>query len=94
MNTTPLSPDQPARYRVCLQGRITADWTDWLLQSCAAFEEDQTHITGLVRDQAALFGLLSFVRDLGVSLLLVEYLAGSLKQEGESNEAQSIEDRS
>jgi hypothetical protein len=78
---------------VHLQGRLTADWTDWLLEPCAAFEEDQTHITGMVRDQAGLFGLLSFVRDLGASLLLVEYLAGSLKQEGESIETQSIEDR-
>jgi hypothetical protein len=92
MNTPPLSPDRPACYRLHLQGRITADWTDWLLEPCAAFEEDQTHITGMVRDQPALFGLLSFVRDLGAPLLLVEYLSGSISQEGESNEAQSIED--
>jgi len=38
-----------------------------------------------VRDQTALFGLLSFVRDLGASLLLVEYLSDFTSQEGESH---------
>jgi hypothetical protein len=31
----------------------------------------------VVRDQAALFGLLSFVRDLGVPLVSVEFLENS-----------------
>ena len=85
MNTDPLSPDQPARYRLRLQGRISADWADWLLEAAATFDGDQTYITGTVRDQAALFGLLSFVRDLGASLLLVEYLSDFTSQEGESH---------
>jgi hypothetical protein len=74
MNTKPLSPDQPARYRLHLQGRFSADWADWLLEAATAFDGDQTLITGTVRDQAALFGLLSYLRDLGAPLLLVEYL--------------------
>jgi len=74
MNTRPLSPDQPARYRLRLQGCLSADWSDWLLEANTTFDGDQTILTGRVRDQAALFGLLSFVRDLGAPLLLVEYL--------------------
>ena len=74
MNTKPLSLDQPAHYRLRLQGRLKADWTDWLLEASAVFEDDQTILTGTVRDQAALFGLLSFVRDLGAPLLSVEYI--------------------
>jgi hypothetical protein len=74
MNTRPLSPDQPARYRLRLQGCLNADWSDWLLKTDITFDGDQTILTGTVRDQAALFGLLSFVRDLGAPLLLVEYL--------------------
>jgi hypothetical protein len=74
MNTKPLSLDQPARYRLRLQGHINADWTDWLTEAAATFEGDQTVLTGTARDQAAVFGLLSFVRDLGTPLLLVEYL--------------------
>jgi hypothetical protein len=74
MNTKPLSPDQPARYRLRLQGRLSADWADWLPDAATAFDGDQTIITGTLRDQAALFGLLSFIRNLGAPLLLVEYL--------------------
>ena len=93
MNTTPLSSDQPACYCLHLQGRFSADWTDWLLDAVATFEGDQTQITGTVRDQAALFGLLSFVRDLGASLLLVKYMPDLESQQGESHADQSSQDR-
>lgn len=77
MNTDSiLSPSQPARYRLCLQGRITTDWTDWLSDLAVDYQSNGagviTSITGTVSDQAALFGCLSFVRDLGVPLLSVE----------------------
>lgn len=74
MNTNPLSLDQPARYCLRLQGRMNANWSDWLVEAATTFEGNQTILIGTVRDQAALFGLLSFVRDLGAPLLLVEYL--------------------
>jgi hypothetical protein len=74
MNTKNPSLDQPARYRLCLQGRVNADWLDWLPDVNVVFEGDQTFLTGTVRDQAALFGLLSFIRDLGAPLCLVEFI--------------------
>ena len=72
MKKQSLSPDQPARYRLRLQGQVNMDWSDWLLDSEDTFEENQTIVTGTVRDQAALFGLLNFIRNLGTPLLLVE----------------------
>jgi hypothetical protein len=75
METKPtLTLDQPAPYRLRLQGRVSANWQDWLKDPTVNFEEDQTVVTGIVRDQAALFGLLSFVRDLGVPLVSVEFI--------------------
>jgi hypothetical protein len=74
MNTQTLFLDQPARYHLCLQGRVHADWTDWLPDAHVIIEADQTVLTGTVRDQAALFGLLSFIRDLGAPLRLVEFI--------------------
>jgi hypothetical protein len=68
-------PDRPAFYRLRLQGRVNAEWSDWLNEIEVTYGESQpaiTTITGEVRDQAALFGLLSFVRDLGVPLIAVE----------------------
>jgi len=78
MKTEPLTSHEPARYRLQLQGRLSAAWIDWLTDFEVTYEgEGQftvTTITGTVRDQAGLFGLLSFVRDLGVPLIAVEWI--------------------
>lgn len=75
METKPtLTLDQPAPYRLRLQGRVSALWNDWLKDPAVCFEGEQTVITGTVQDQAGLFGLISFVRDLGVPLVAVEFI--------------------
>lgn len=78
MNTKALTPHEIARYRLQLQGRLSADWSDWLTDVAITYEGDGqfvvTTITGTVRDQAGLFGLLSFVRDLGAPLIAVEWI--------------------
>jgi hypothetical protein len=72
---------QPARYQVRLQGQVSADWSDWLSDLVVAAEGNSlaavTTLTGTVKDQAALFGLLSFIRDLGVPLISIVYLPES-----------------
>lgn len=81
METKPtLTLDQPAPYRLRLQGRVSALWHDWLKDPVAAFEGEQTVVTGTVRDQAGLFGLISFVRDLGLPLVSVEYVPDYKKE--------------
>jgi hypothetical protein len=86
METKPtLTRDQPATYRFRLQGRISADLSDWLSGAVVSFEQDQTILTGQVRDQAALFGLLSFVRDLGVPLVSVEFIPASKENKMNKN---------
>lgn len=54
------------------------NWSDWLSDAVVAYEGDGqlavTTITGTVRDQAGLFGLLSYVRDLGAPLVSVEWI--------------------
>jgi len=78
MNTKPLTSHKPARYRLQLQGRLSADWNDWLTDVEVAQEgEGQLAVTiimGTVRDQAGLFGLLSYIRDLGAPLIAVEWI--------------------
>jgi hypothetical protein len=73
-----IHPTLPARYQVRLQGQISADWSDWLSELDVTAEGRSpaimTVLTGTVKDQAALFGLLSFIRDLGVALISVNYL--------------------
>lgn len=74
----PLLSHDPARYRLQLQGHLSADWSDWLTDVEVAYESEGqlavTTITGTVRDQAGLFGLLSFIRDLGAPLIAVEWI--------------------
>ena len=73
---TSLRNETPARYRLRLQGARPGGWGDWLDHLEVAVEgagpEAVTLLTGEVRDQSALFGLLGCVRDLGIPLILVE----------------------
>ena len=74
-----LSMDQPATYQIKVQGRLSESWSTWFGGLTVTVSQTQggptlTTLTGLVADQAALHGLLSGIRDLGLPLLLVECL--------------------
>jgi hypothetical protein len=59
-------------YRIRLRGHVDAAWFDALDGLEASYEgSGETVRTGSVADQAALFGVLARVRDLGVPLLSV-----------------------
>ena len=60
------------RYRIELQGRINVDWSGWLYDFELTYTRTgNTILTGEVADQAALHGLLTRIRDLGIPILLV-----------------------
>ena len=59
-------------YQIRLQGHLDVQWADWfegLTVTLAA--NGETLLTGPLVDQAALYGLLKKVRDLGMPLLAV-----------------------
>jgi hypothetical protein len=65
-------PDQPVIYQIRIQGHLGHQWTDWFEGLTIILEDNgETLLTGLVVDQAALYGLLKKVRDLGMPLLSV-----------------------
>jgi hypothetical protein len=65
-------PVQPAIYQIRVQGHLDSQWTDWFEGMIITLEENgDTLLTGPVIDQAALYGLLKKVRDLGISLVSV-----------------------
>jgi hypothetical protein len=66
-------PNQPMIYQVRLQGHLGRGWTDWFGAGVTITLEDngETLLTGPVVDQAALYGLLRKVRDLGLPLISV-----------------------
>jgi hypothetical protein len=66
----------PAQYRIRFRGHLDADWSVWFDNLTVGQEDDgTTALTGPLVDQAALYGLLGRLRDLGATLLAVERLA-------------------
>jgi hypothetical protein len=53
-----------------VQGHLDARWSEWLEGMTLTHEEGGvTRLEGLVRDQAALYGLLNKLRDLSLPLI-------------------------
>jgi hypothetical protein len=66
---------QPLVYQIRIKGHLGSQWTDWFEGLTITLEEDgDTLLTGPVTDQAALYGLLKKVRDLGLPLVSVSPL--------------------
>ena len=70
----PLCLDQPAAYRITVQGELDKDWSDWLNDLAMHVQDGKTTLSGTISDQPALHGLLAKIRDLGLPLVSVEYL--------------------
>jgi hypothetical protein len=65
----------PARYRIRIRGHLDPVWSTWFDSLTVTPSHDgTTELAGPLADQAALFGLLARLRDLGATLLLVELL--------------------
>jgi hypothetical protein len=67
-----IDPGQPVVYQVRLKGHLGREWTDWFEGLTIQLQANgETLLTGLVVDQAALYGLLKKVRDVGMPLVSV-----------------------
>ena len=56
-----------------VKGRIDEDWKEWFEGLSITYtEEDETVLSGEVADQAALYGYIAKLRDLGLPLVLVK----------------------
>ncbi len=68
-------PSQRTIYQIRVKGHLGAQWSDWFEGLAITLEEDgDTLLTGLIVDQAALYGLLKKVRDVGITLVSVNYV--------------------
>jgi len=74
--------DQPGRspttYELRVDGRLGPESAPWFEDMTLAIDESvvpvQTIIRGTIRDEAALYGLISRIRDLGLTLSSVQRL--------------------
>ena len=67
--------DSPGRYEIRLKGHLGTRWAAWFDGLTLTRDSDGTTIIhGPVADQAALYGLLQKIRDLGLPLISVNYV--------------------
>jgi hypothetical protein len=67
-----IDPGRPMVYQVRLKGHLGRRWTEWFGDVTITLEDNgDTLMTCPVADQAALYGLLRKVRDLGLPLISV-----------------------
>ena len=65
----------PAGYRLRVAGHLDDHWSPWFGDLTLTREDDgTTSLTGVVADQSELHGLLTKIRDLGVTLISVEVI--------------------
>jgi hypothetical protein len=62
----------PMIYQIRIKGHLGSEWSDWFEGlAITSLDNGDTLLTGPIADQAALYGLLRKVRDVGVPLLTV-----------------------
>jgi hypothetical protein len=60
------------RVEICVKGKIDKTWSEWFKEfSITHTEQNETLLTGVISDQAALYGLIAKLRDLGLKLVSV-----------------------
>jgi len=70
---------RPTVYQIRVKGVLDPQWSDWFDGFyISSPQEGQTLLSGPVVDQAALFGILAKINDLGLPLLSVQ-LQGDFK---------------
>jgi hypothetical protein len=74
--------DYPVIYEIRIGSQLNSQWMGWFDGLSITVEASgETLIVGPVADQAALFGLLKKVRDLGIPLLSVNLVQSQPKKE-------------
>jgi hypothetical protein len=60
------------RVEIRVTGHLDESWQEWLEGFTFTYtEQNETVLTGTVRDQAALYGLIAKLRDMGIQLVTV-----------------------
>jgi hypothetical protein len=61
-----------AAVEIRVRGHLDADWTEWFFGLDFSYTDTgDTVLNGFIPDQAALYGLIARLRDLGVQLISV-----------------------
>ena len=72
---------------IVVKGQLDTDWSGWLEGLTITHNyKGETIVSGPIRDQAALYGILAKMRDMALFLISVKYMADeSLKENDDSD---------
>ena len=74
-STLPFGSGKSEYYQIRVKGRLERRWEHWFDGLRLSIDHDTTLLEGSLVDQAALYGVLLKIRDLGLPLLSVQRLA-------------------
>jgi len=76
--------------RICVQGELSPAWWSGVFADLLIEVQPggTTFLSGLLSDQAALHGLLTAIRDLGMTIVSVDTVAASRTTDGEDRGSQ------
>ena len=93
---TPFLFDQPGRYCIFVQGQLSTSWSSRLSDMEITVQDSEgqppvTILTGEVRDQAALMGVLNALYNMRCAVLKVEQLDTTLSSVTPTNDMRQSE---
>jgi hypothetical protein len=66
---------------IIIKGHLDIDWSEWFEGLTITHnDKGETMLTGQIRDQTALYGIITKVRDMGLPLIMVKYKAGESRK--------------
>ena len=71
---------------IIVKGQLDIDWSEWFEGLTIAHnEKGETILSGQIRDQAVLYGIIAKARDLGLFLISVKCIVGESKKENDDS---------
>ncbi len=72
---------------IVVKGQLDMDWSGWFERLTITYNDrGETIVSGPIRDQAALYGILNMMRDMALFLISVKYMADESKENGDSDD--------
>lgn len=69
------------RVEICIEGQLDETWSEWFEGfTLSHTKQNQTILVGEFPDQAALYGLITKLRDLGLNLISVNPQLGDIDE--------------